>query len=381
MTVRYLFSSPEGDIPADAELLQRPFLLGPSTPHPFLTLEDYFIAVERFLLGDGSRSLLSALGRTTGHEGRGIGPEDLRIRMEKHGAFYQVGSVETVLPAVRARFSLLSASSPRGRSLLRHEYSMLRRLYRSHGLPLIPSVYHLAELPLRRGASLETMVVVLGEWFEDYHEWHFSLGEGKNQVPVLWDHQRGLRPLSREEVFELIRQAARILTLYYDTRTFGRISPWHHGAGDFVVRARNGQVDVRLTTVRGYEPMPAFQGEGREKAPTAHVFFLLDLATKMRIDKQDGTGEALFAEAFVVEATLKGFFDALGLKEADGSLPPGKARELASLLSSFSPGDLRKLLEALPALRPEDDPEDGPLLCAHLESHAADLHRAIQNTL
>ncbi|MFH1241967.1 MAG: hypothetical protein V1689_06335 [Pseudomonadota bacterium] len=50
MIVSYLFSSPEGDIPASAHELGRPFLMEPSKPHPSLTLRDYFEAIKDFLL-------------------------------------------------------------------------------------------------------------------------------------------------------------------------------------------------------------------------------------------------------------------------------------------------------------------------------------------
>ena len=54
---------------------------------------------------------------------------------------------------------------------------------------------------------------------------------------------------------EVYRQAAFILTLYYDVETFEQIFPWHHAAGDFVVKADEGAVDVRLVTARQYAPM------------------------------------------------------------------------------------------------------------------------------
>jgi hypothetical protein len=49
MIVEYLFSSPKGDIPITPDDLRTSFKITPSENHPFLTLGDYFKAIEEFV--------------------------------------------------------------------------------------------------------------------------------------------------------------------------------------------------------------------------------------------------------------------------------------------------------------------------------------------
>ena len=59
------------------------------------------------------------------------------------------------------------------------------------------------------------------------------------------------------------REAARILTLYYDVGSGAAIGPWHHAAGDFVARVSpDGRVAVRCITVRGYGAAHDFSQAG-----------------------------------------------------------------------------------------------------------------------
>ncbi len=69
MEIKYLFSSPEGDIslgPVEdpvfgGEDLARPFLITPSEHHPFLTLGDYFEAIRAFILKDQGKRCRESL--------------------------------------------------------------------------------------------------------------------------------------------------------------------------------------------------------------------------------------------------------------------------------------------------------------------------------
>ena len=48
--IEYRFSSQHGDIHLSPKDLSTPFLIGPSSPHPFLTLGDYFDTITNFIL-------------------------------------------------------------------------------------------------------------------------------------------------------------------------------------------------------------------------------------------------------------------------------------------------------------------------------------------
>ena len=96
----------------------------------------------------------------------------------------------------------------------------------------------------------------LGEWFEGYNEFHISLdpADEKHKI-IVWDHEHGNYFLSTDQTKALYRQAAKILTCYYNVETFEQISSWHHAAGDFVLKCQNDEIDLKLITVRQYRPM------------------------------------------------------------------------------------------------------------------------------
>jgi hypothetical protein len=61
MHFHFLLSGPQGDIEFSAEFLEQPFLLSPTEKHPFLSLGDYFKAIQKMLLQDNGRALNTAL--------------------------------------------------------------------------------------------------------------------------------------------------------------------------------------------------------------------------------------------------------------------------------------------------------------------------------
>ena len=75
------------------------------------------------------------------------------------------------------------------------------------------------------------------------------------QKLVLWDGSPQPNYLSRQQTRHVYIEISKILTLYYNPRTYHQIFPWHHGAGDFVVRADGDRIEVRLVTVRQYGPL------------------------------------------------------------------------------------------------------------------------------
>ena len=126
------------------------------------------------------------------------------------------------------------------------------------------------------------------------------------------------------EAFRIFEESSKILALYYDGRDFSRIGAWHHAAGDFIVKARDDEgINVRLTTVRKYEPLP----ETENAAPMiALVYFFLDTTVRMRLDRLNGVGETVWADDFAVTATVKGFIEGLRAREIKGNAVAGSGR-------------------------------------------------------
>jgi len=381
MLTKYLFSSPEGDISLTPEDLARPFLITPSEHHPFLTLGDYFEAIRAFILKDQGKRLFYLLKKRLNRE---TGPDNIQkilVRSEKHGALYHLASINIFVDDKQVKFAVSTSVSVKGKGLLTHEYEMLKYLNSSLRLPYLPNVHLKGEMECDAGnGKHETLSMLLSEWFEDYHEWHLSIdkNDGKQKI-CIWDFQNGNRYASKEEAFEIFRQASKILTLYYDTKDFNQIYPWHHSAGDFIVKTRDRHIDVRLTTVREYQSIMDYFSEKTAKPMIAIVYFFLNLTIRMRLDKLDGVGETVWAGDFCVDAITEGFFDALRVMEAEERYQLGKIEDLLSLLKSFGEEEIRGLFHPLRGWYQEGDPAEFRVIEANLRTHVRLLYHALQD--
>ena len=379
LKVLYLFSSPEGDIPLDTRTLDQPFLLAPSEPHPRMTLGHYFESIHRFVLEENWDTFVAVLNESIN---RKIDPEDIKqvlIRSEKHGAFYHLASIEVLASGFQIKFTLSTGLSQRGKDWLNHEFEVIRDLNHATKLPYLPQVYFKGEVKCRTRNGDEVMVMSLAEWFEDHHEWHLSLNEKEERQEILiWDQAKGYGYATMQEGHEIYLEASKILTLYYNTRTFSQIYPWHHGAGDFVVKREQGKIKVRLTTARKYEPVMVFREEAQINPLVALIYFFLNLTLQMRLDKLDGTGEVTWAEDWVLASVIEGFLDALRIKEKQESDHPIEVADLITLLKGFSREELQRILDSLMDLHRRRDPEDFRIIQSHLEEHGKAVYAGIQ---
>jgi len=382
MIVQYLFSSSEGDIPMAPDMLTRPFKITPSENHPFLTLGDYFEAIKEFLLKDRAGFFVALLEEHLDKKIALDRIQKLLVRSEKHGALYHLASVECYMGGQSVRYAVNTAVSERGKTWLDREYDLLSHMWGAFRLPYLPRVYFRGQIECLVGSGTDSISMFLAEWFEDYHEWHLSVDE-KDEMQKLriWDQKRGHRFATQEESFEIYKQASKILTLYYDIKNFRQIYPWHHAAGDFVVRNQGGVIDVRLTTARGYEPFMGFAEEQEINPWLALIYLLLHLTLKMRLDKVDGIGDVAWAGDFVVEAVIEGFFEGLRVMKREGRYPLGNLEDLRSLLKSFDEGELYKLFQPLLKAYQEEDPDDFSMITSKLEGHISHLYRVIRKVL
>jgi hypothetical protein len=378
MKTLYAFSSSHGDVIVDDATLARPFIVRPFQNHPFMTLGDYFLVIRDLILRDDGQSLTTLLCRLWKRNVAMAEVDTITIRYEKYGTLYHISSAEIVTGAQRMRLTVSAAVTDESKEALDREFDLLQRLSARAGLPYLPQVYCKHKVQIRTSEGSETLLMTLSEWFENYHEWHFSRDEAGRERTIVWDMESGYRFMSEQETCEIISQAATILTSYYDTKTYHRIFPWHHGAGDFVVKTASGAVDVRLVTARGYEPI-ALQEQNPEIDPVrALILFFLETILKMRLDKYEGMGESTWADASAVEAATDGFFRALRIRESEGDGLTVKVDQLIKQMKGLSEDELRILLHSRMGHYRSHDPSDYTVVMKHVDDHARDVFHAMQ---
>ncbi|MDZ7697586.1 MAG: hypothetical protein U5R49_11915 [Deltaproteobacteria bacterium] len=389
ISVHYRLAGEAGDLSTDSAELSLPFRLTPEKIHPFLTLGDYFEAIESFLLRDQGSCLTLALQEKLK---RAIGLENissLLIRSEKHGVLYHIAGIEMFLNDDPVKLTVSTALSTIAKTCLKREYVLLQGLGRVHELPYLPAVFAQGEVPLRardkgdsgsgEKALRGNFAMVLSDWFEGFHEWHITPDNAQNRQQIrLWDPREERRYLSASEVYQLFKEASKILTFYYDPATSRHIYPWHHAAGDFVVRIRADTLQVRLVTVRKYASiMDAFSTESMNPL-IALVYFFLNLTIRMRLDRADGVGDTVWIADFAVSAVIEGFFEAITHMVREATFTLCDQKSLLSLLRSFAPSELKLLFQSLYGLYEGGDPEEYAIMKDQLERHITFLHQALQ---
>ena len=374
MNVSYYFASARGDVRVDEATLERPFIVPPVQPHPFMTLRDYFTSVRDFVLRDGGTSLASLVAELWGERVSPGDIADLVIRYEKYGTLYQICSIDVSAAGQKAMFVVSTAISALAKETLNHEFDLLEKLNSRHTPSYLPRVCWKEAVTIQKEANRETLLMSLSEWFRGYHEWHFARDEQGKEGVVIWDMVGGYRLASDNEVYEIIRQASKILTLYYDVRTHHRIYPWHHGAGDFVLKTEVDAPTVKLITVRDYEPLMLPVDVREPSSRTFLTLFFLELTVKMRLDKKEGMGESIWAGDYVLPAVLAGFLEALQVKELEGA-DALSADEFMSHLKSLGEDEIRKMFRAYLNECRLHDQSDYTAVAPELDKHMQSLFR------
>jgi hypothetical protein len=363
--LRYLVASPLGDVSVDNDRLDFPLEADPLET----SYRVYFHAISDFLSREKFQPLLGAVNERLKTNFDLSALNEIIVRTEKHGALYHPASIEVLTTNKRVKFGLNVAFTGTGRNALKKEFGVLRALQKQYKLPYIPKAFLLDET--------HSMVFLLEEWFEGYHEFHIARSEDGKQQMKLWEYGKGDRFLSSEQCFEIYRQIATILTLYYDIENYRLIFPWHHAAGDFVVKIEdNDQIDVRLTTVRGHEPFVGSDINEMINPVLALFYFLLHLSIQMRLDKLNGIGDIVWADEKCVDATLAGFF--LGLESKKAFLKYcGSREEFLTLLRSFSMDDLATTFK--PIIEQYEKTKDFPVIKRNFGNHVDRLYLTLRN--
>ncbi len=375
MRFRFFLSAPRGDIELGPEDLAQPFLVSPTEKHPFLCLKDYFGALQKFILADEGKLLQAAL---TGRNLHLAGISEVLVCSEKHGAFYHIASIVPVGVEKKVKFAVITALADSAKSSLKNEFLLMQQLA-AQNPDFLPELYCRESIIWPTDSGTAEFYMVLGEWLTGYHEWHLSYNpaEKKHQIQ-LWDYEAGYRFLSEAECYEVLRQAAYILTCYYDQASFRQIYPWHHGAGDFVVKAEAGVIRVKLITVRQYEPLVYFEKAEEHDRLIGLIQFLLNLSLRIRLDRVDGTGAPGWFHDFAVNAAVEGFFSGLDAVSGSSGMSYGPLNELLGILQSFSAQEIFDMYASLLEIYADEDQDDYGLILEKLADHATELQNALQ---
>jgi hypothetical protein len=308
--------------------------------------------------------------------------DTIDIIAEKHGSHYHPSRIVVKTQEERFAFVANVALTEVSRKLLEHEFRLFGRLHKKIPTDFIPRVYLLDEAAL--GESITDnyrALIMLGEWFEGFHEFHLSAGaEGEPVRTILWDTNNGYAFLSDQEAAQIYYQASFILTTFYDPETFEEIFPWHHASGDFVASRESGQIACKLITVRQYAPRLEFYERSSENQVAALTLFLANLTVRMRLDRLDGVGETVWAGDHSVEATINGFLDALSRKVENRTCDTELSTHFLKTMRQVSPAELTEVFRSVVESYNPAAP-DVPVIRDNLAEHILEVYKAIQAVL
>lgn len=302
---------------------------------------------------------------------------DIAICLEKHGQFYHPCRL-TWTDAGRSReMAVTLALGEVACNRLKNETSLLKQLKLLDVFDSLPLVFGFGSLTQDLSGAVP-LAVMMGEWCHGYHEFHFSQAPDANQPEILlWSDSGDPFWLSRRQWYDLYFNVAAILTSFYNPLSSEQVFPWHHAAGDFVIKPSSESLTVKLITVRQYATLQDEQAIPEPRLLNGLLLFLLNLSIRTRIDRLDGVGDYHWAPEPVVEATLAGFFYGLKIRaEQDPLMDQSVIAAFREYLMCFTGAELGDLLAAICGSYSPGVPEL-VLISRHLSAHAKELGVAV----
>jgi hypothetical protein len=307
---------------------------GPWGNSQAVTYGSYFSAVSRFCAADGWRRLLNAAARKLEQPVTERDIESLSIFLEKHGAFYHPARLQVVVGNKPLSLVVNVAASNPGRQTLHSEVKALESLGDHRPFDWFPRVY---------SSTTDNLPMFLADWFDGFHEFHLTRQPDNDDLAiVVWDGATEPNLLSQKQAADLYRNAAMILTACYDPISSHQIFPWHHAAGDFVVRVKRERVSVKMITARDYMPIAESTPEADNEGAMldALVVFFIHLTVRMRVDRLDGVAEVVWAPDRCLAPTIDGFFQGLDVTARMSGLPEAFPEAVGYYLNRYDAADL-----------------------------------------
>ena len=336
-----------------------------------LTYGRYFTAILTFCKADGWERLVRAASQKLARPVAETDIEHLSIFLEKHGAFYHPARLQVAMKNQTLSFVVNVAASSRGRHALIREAAVLERLQEQRPFGWFPRIYDFVS---------EDPPMVLGDWFDDFHEFHLTRRPESNELAiVVWDGAADRCLLSERQAGALYRNAAMILTACYDPMTSSQIFPWHHAAGDFVVRVQEERVSVRLITARDYIPITGTTDgpDNERQVLDALVIFFVHLSLRMRLDRLDGVKAVVWAPDGCLDPMMDGFFQGLDLIARLNGFPKGFPEAFRHYIRHHTEADLLAAAQRVTETVFDQRSEERRVIAGNLTSHMQRIHRRL----
>ncbi len=335
-----------------------------------VTYGRFFSAIRRFCSSNGWNPLVTAAScqlNTT------VTEKDLKqvsVFLEKHGAFYHPGRIQITIQDKILFFVINVAASERGRKALPLEVKALKRLHMDRPFGWFPKVYD---------ASFEDLPMFLGDWFENFHEFHLTRKKNTEEVMItVWDGAVNRRFLSIDQAADVYRGASMILTACYDPLSARQIFPWHHAAGDFVVRIDGERATTRLITVRDYISLTDTNTElsDEKEVLDALMVFFIHLTLRMRLDRIDGVSTIVWAPDPCLAPVVDGFLKGLDLTARINGFSESFPDLFRLYFNHHDESGLFSLAHRICTSVYDRQSEETGLIKKHLPEHIRELKRA-----
>jgi len=336
-----------------------------------ITYGQYFSAISRFCAAGGWDRIITAASRQLEQPVVRQDLGRLSIFLEKHGAFYHPARLQVKVKDQALSFVVNVAASFHGRNALSREVKALERLNDQRPFGWFPKVYSFAS---------DRLPMFLGDWFDGFHEFHLTQQPDSDEPAlVVWDGAATRSVLSEKQAAALYRNAAMILTTCYDPLTSCQIFPWHHAAGDFVVRAEGDGVSVRLITVRDYATPSGIAAEPDDERAIldALVNFFIHLSIRMRLDRFDGVKDVAWASDHCIVPMLDGFFQGLDLTARMSGFPETFPDTFRHYFNHHKGTDLLTMARRIAGTVFDQRTEERRLIDRHLARHINELHQLL----
>ncbi len=376
-TVSFFLSTTDHPIDEDHPLWSRPL---PDNRRPGVVIPEgvetitygkYFSAVAQFCAADGWNRVLKAASQKLAQPVALRDLTCLSVFLEKHGAFYHPARLRMAVKDQTLYFVVNVATSNNGRQTLSREVKALEHLNDQRPFDWFPRVYDCVS---------DNLPMYLGDWFDGFHEFHLTRQPDSDKCAiVVWDGAAERRLLSAKQTADLYRQATMILAACYDPSTSCQIFPWHHAAGDFVVRVDDERMTVKLISVRNYVRLTGTKAEpDNERALLdALVVFFIHLSVRMRLDRIDGVSAVVWAPDGCLAPIVEGFFQGLDLTARMNGLPEAFPEAFRHYCNHHDATDLLAMAGRITETIFDERSEERRVIDGNLTNHIDDICRIL----